>query len=163
MTETTSRYLEEMEKNIYRQVETRKKIASWLVFGVCQSGSVSLSIWLLQTTASLTVALTGSAFLALLPGVMDLGGEIFIDTKNASIRTDLKPVLKLIGGLGFFVVSNHRHWHAYKTTREGIQLTYDQIRPSSPWIESLPTVFTVGVAAALGLAGIIVAGGRKRE
>ena len=163
MTETTSRYLEEMEKNIYRQVETRKKIASWLVFGVCQSGSVSLSIWLLQTTANLTVALTGSAFLALLPGVMDLGGEIFIDTKNASIRTDLKPVLKLIGGLGFFVVSNHRHWHAYKTTREGIQLTYDQIRPSSPWIESLPTVFTVGVAAALGLAGIIVAGGRKRE
>ena len=152
-----------MEKNIYRQVETRKKIASWLVFGVCQSGSVSLSIWLLQTTANLTVALTGSAFLALLPGVIDLSGEILIDGKNSSIKTELKPVLKLMGGLGFFVVSNHRHWEAYKTTRDGIHLTYNQIRPTSPWVESLPTVFTVGVAAVLGLAGVLVAGGRKRE
>lgn len=162
MTET-SRYLEEMEKNIYKQIETRKKVASWLVFGVCQSSSVSLSIWLLQTTANLTVALTGSAFLALLPGVIDLSGEIFIDAKNSSIKTELKPVLKIMGGLGFFVVSNHRHWEAYKTTRDGIQLTYNQIRPTSPWVESLPTVFTVGVAAVLGLAGIIAAGGRKRE
>lgn len=161
MTET-SRYLEEMEKNIYKQIETRKKVASWLVFGVCQSGSVSFSIWLLQTTANLTVALTGSAFLALLPGVMDLTGEILVDGKNSSIKTELKPVLKIMGGLGFFVVSNHRHWEAYKTTRDGIQLTYEQIRPSSPWIESLPTVFTVGVAAVLGLAGILAAGGRKR-
>lgn len=156
------RYLEEMEKNSYKQVETRKNIGDWLVFGVCQSGSVSLSIWLLQTTANLTVALTGSAFLALLPAVIDFGGEVVLSGKNSSLKTEIKPVLKLMGGLGCFVVSNQRHWAAYKTTQEGIQLTYEQIRPTSPWVESLPTIFTVGVAAALGLAGVVLTGGRKK-
>jgi len=153
---TIEKYLAEVEKDTYAQLDTRNRLGSWLVFGACQLGSATLSVWLLQTTANLTVALTGSAFLALLPGVLDMSGDLTLAGKESRLEVPMQPVIKVIGGLSGFVVSNYRHWIAQKTTEEGIKLTYQQLQPVSPWLESLPTVLTVGVAGSLAVTALAI-------
>jgi hypothetical protein len=157
------RYLEMIEKELLEQIEKRKKVGGWIFFVTCQVGSTALAVSLLQLTANLTLALTGSAFLAILPGLVDLTGELNYTDKKVSVNTELAPVFKIIGGLITFTASNHKHWRAYKLSQEGIEKTYQQLRPQSSWTEHLPSVFTITVILVLSaVIAIVATGGRKK-
>lgn len=152
----TERYLNEIEDELYQSVLNRKKIQSWLFFATSQFTSASLSLWLFQLGANLVATYTLSSFVALLPGLLDCGGNISINSKREwSVATPTTSVVKLIGGCTTAVTGNYQLWSRVKITQDGIDATYKLIRKDSPYMEIFNTGFSIVLAISI-ISGLML-------
>lgn len=152
----TERYLNEIEDELYQSVLNRKKIQSWLFFTTSQFTSASLSLWLFQLGANLVATYTLTSFVALLPGLLDCGGTISINSKKEwSVATPATSLIKLIGGCTTAVTANYQLWSRVKITQDGIDHTYKIIRKDSPYMEMFNTGFSIVLVISI-ISGLML-------
>ena len=152
----TERYLNEIEQELYSSIQNRKKIQSWLFFSTSQFTSASLSLWLFQLGANLVATYTLSSFVALVPGLLDCGGNISINSKKEwSVATPTTSVIKLIGGGCTALTTNYQLWSKVKITQDGIDATYKIIRRDSPYMEIFNTGFSIVLVVSI-ISGLML-------
>ena len=152
----TQKYLNEIEDELYQSVQNRKKIQSWLFFSTSQFTSASLSLWLFQLGANLVATYTLSSFVALVPGLLDCGGNISINSKKEwSVATPTTSVIKLIGGGCTALTTNYQLWSKVKITQDGIDATYKIIRRDSPYMEIFNAGFSIVLAISI-ISGLML-------
>lgn len=148
----TQKYLQQVEQELYKSIQNRKKIQSWLSFTTCQFSSASLSLLLFQVGANLVATYTLASFVALLPGLLDCTGNISVNSKKEwLVATPTTSVIKLIGGATTALTTNYQLWSKVKTTENGIDQTYEVIRKDEPFVEIfnsvLPLVLVLAIVA----------------
>ena len=152
----TERYLNEIEQELYQSIQNRKKIQGWLFFSTAQFTSASLSLWLFQLGANLVATYTLSSFVALIPGLLDCGGNISINSKREwSVATPTTSVVKLIGGCTTAVTGNYQLWSRVKITQDGIDATYKLIRKNSPYMEIFNAGFSIVLVISI-ISGLML-------
>lgn len=157
----TQKYLNEIEQELYQSIQNRKKVQSWLFFTTSQFTSASLSLWLFQLGANLLSIYTVTSFMALLPGLLDCGGNIAINSKKEwSVATPTTSLIKLIGGATTAVTTNYQVWSRVRITQDGIDHTYKLIRKNSPYMEIFNTGFSIVLAISI-ISGLMLWRGKK--
>ena len=151
----TQKYLDEVEQELYQSIQSRKKLQGWLFFSTAQFTSASLSLWLFQLGTNLIATYTLSSFVALLPGLLDCGGTISVNSKKEwLVATPTTSVVKLIGGATTALTTNYQLWSRVKTTENGIDQTYKLIRKDEPFMEIFNS--TLPLVLVLAIAGIAI-------
>lgn len=146
----TKKYLNEIEQELYQSIQNRKKLQGWLFFTTSQFTSASLSLFLFQVGANLVATYTLSSFMALLPGLLDCGGTISINSKKEwSVAAPATSVVKLIGGATTAVTTNYQLWSKVRITQDGIDHTYKLIRKNSPYMEIFNAGFSIVLAISI--------------
>ena len=157
----TQKYLDEVEQELYQSIQSRKKLQGWLFFSTAQFTSASLSLWLFQLGTNLIATYTLSSFVALLPGLLDCGGTISVNSKKEwLVATPTTSVVKLIGGATTALTTNYQLWSRVKTTENGIDQTYKLIRKDEPFMEIFNS--TLPLVLVLAIAGIAIGWRVKR-
>lgn len=152
----TKRYLKDVEDELYQSIRNRKKVESWLLFSGCQFTSASLALWLFQLSAEIVAVYAFSSFVALLPGLLDLTGNIAINSRREwQVNTPAASVAKLIVGGSTALVSNYQIWSRVQVTRSGIDHTYKVIRKTNAYLEifnsTVPLLVVVAIISGLFL------------
>lgn len=152
----TNRYLNEIEQELYSSIQNRKKIQGWLFFSTSQFTSASLSLWLFQLGANLAATYTLTSFVALVPGLLDCGGNISINSKKEwSVAAPATSLVKLIGGATTAVITNYQLWSKVKITQDGIDQTYKVIRKNSPYMEIFNAGFSIVLVISI-ISGLML-------
>ena len=152
----TQKYLEEIEQELYKSIQNRKKLQGWLFFSTAQFTSASLSLYLFQLSANLIATYTLSSFIALLPGLLDSTGNISINSKKEwVVATPTTSLIKLVGGATTAVTANYQLWSRVKITQDGIHATYKIIRKNSPYIEIFNAGFSIVLVISI-ISGLML-------
>lgn len=153
----TSRYLDHVEKNIYADITSRKRIDSGLLFIACQFSSCSLSWLLFQLQVTLSIIQLASVCLSCLPGLVDIGDSFHFSISSDSWEFSLgnKPLVGIIKiAIGGVVSWNGttKITKEVSSTYQQINQTYQEIRSSDGFNFQIPDIGT-GL-----LLGILVLG-----
>lgn len=160
MTEN-EKYLEQIERDLYNSIQTRKTVQSWLFFGISQVGSASFALWLFQLGANLLAIYAIASFIAVLPGLLDCTGHIAVNSRREwEVSTPTPAAFKLVGGTTTAAIVNYQVWTRVSHTQAEINETYKDIRRDSPWVE----MFNGGLAVAIVITilGLLVVGRVKK-
>ena len=154
--EETKKYLKDVEDELYQSIKNRKKLESWMLFSGCQLTSVSLALWLFQLSAEIVAIYAFSSFIALLPGLLDLTGNIAISSRREwQVTTPATSIAKLVVGGSTALISNYQIWSRVQVTKSGIDHTYKVIRKTNPYLDifnsTIPLLVIVAIFSGLFL------------
>ena len=153
----TSRYLDHVEKKLYADIHSRKRIDSGLLFLACQFSSCSLSWLLFQLQVTLSIIQLASFCISCLPGLIDVGDSFHfsINSENWEFTLGKKPLVGIIKlAIGGVVSWNGtaKITKEVTNTYQEINETYQEIKSSDGFNFQLPDMGT-GL-----LLGILVLG-----
>jgi len=156
----TVRYLTHVENKLYRDIESRRRIDSGLLFIACQFSSCSLSWLLFNLQVTLTIIQVSSAVVSLLPGLIDVGDSFNFSISSDSWEFNLgqKPLIGIvklaIGGAVSFSGTSKITAEVVQT-KQAIAQTYQEIRSSEGLSFQLPDM---GMSLLIALSGVVLLG-----
>jgi len=156
----TQRYLDHIEKKIYQDIQTRKRIDAGLLFLACQISSCTLAWLLFQLQITLAIIQVSSVCVALLPGLIDVGDgfNFSVSSERWEIDFGQKPltgVIKLIIGGAVSLSGSAQITAQIVQTQAGIAQTYREIRSNDGLNWQLPNI---GLPLLISLLAIFMIG-----
>lgn len=160
----TTTYLNELEAELYKSVQTRSRIDYGLLFVSCQLSSVSISWLLYSLQVSLLPICLVSALVAATPGlisVTDTFGNFSINSERWELELKEKPLagfVKLGVGLLTAYAGNSKIIKLETDSKIAIAQAYTQIKSHQPqhYTFTLPTDSGIILVCLMGVGALVL-------